>query len=152
MSIPDAVSTIESRAIPNTVVFGFVKALAQELSKGRVDLPSVPDIVIKVQRALANENVSNEIVVKVLGSEPMLASKLLSMANSAALNTSGRKIADLRMAVARVGFNIVRSAALSFAVEQLKSAAEFKHLVPVLDVVQEHFLERHDLRNQLRRV
>jgi HD-like signal output (HDOD) protein len=60
------------------------------------------------------------------------------MANSAALNTSGRKIADLRMAVARVGFNIVRSAALSFAVEQLKSAAQFKHLEPMLDALWKH--------------
>ena len=57
------------------------------------------------------------------------------MANSAALNASGRKIADLRMAVARVGFNIVRSAALSFAVEQLKCAAQFKHLEPMLDAL-----------------
>ena len=108
-------SSVEARALPNTVVFSFVKGLAAELSQGQVELPSVPDIVIKVQRALANENVSNEIVVKVLGSEPVLAAKLLSMANSAALNTSGRRIADLRTAVARVGFNIVRSAALSFA-------------------------------------
>ena len=61
-------------------------------------------------------------MVKVIGSEPMLAGKLLNMANSAALNTSGRRIADLRTAVARVGFNIVRSAALSFAVEQLRKA------------------------------
>jgi HD-like signal output (HDOD) protein len=52
----------------------------------------------------------------------------MNMANSAALNASGRKIADLRMAVARVGFNIVRSAALSFAIEQLRRSAEFKHL------------------------
>ena len=138
MSQAETTSTIESRAIPNTVVFGFVKALALELSQGRVDLPSVPDIVLKMQRALADENVSNETVVKVLGSEPVLASKLLNMANSAALNTSGRKIADLRMAVARVGFNIVRSAALSFAVEQLKSAAQFKHLEPMLDALWKH--------------
>lgn len=138
MNQAETTSTIESRAIPNTVVFGFVKALAQELSQGRVDLPSVPDIVLKMQRALADENVSNETVVKVLGSEPVLASKLLNMANSAALNTSGRKIADLRMAVARVGFNIVRSAALSFAVEQLKGAAQFKHLEPMLDALWKH--------------
>ncbi len=138
MSQTETTSTIESRAIPNTVVFGFVKALAQELSQGRVDLPSVPDIVLKMQRALADENVSNETVVKVLSAEPVLASKLLNMANSAALNTSGRKIADLRMAVARVGFNIVRSAALSFAVEQLKSAAQFKHLEPMLDALWKH--------------
>jgi HD-like signal output (HDOD) protein len=138
MSQAETTSTIESRAIPNTVVFGFVKALALELSQGRVDLPSVPDIVLKMQRALADENVSNESVVKILGSEPVLAGKLLNMANSAALNTSGRKIADLRMAVARVGFNIVRSAALSFAVEQLKSAAQFKHLEPMLDALWKH--------------
>jgi len=138
MSQAETTSTIQTRAMPNTVVFGFVKALAQELSQGRVDLPSVPDIVLKMQRALADENVSNETVVKVLGSEPVLASKLLNMANSAALNTSGRKIADLRMAVARVGFNIVRSAALSFAVEQLKSAAQFKHLEPMLDALWKH--------------
>jgi len=138
MSDTDASTTIESRAIPNTVVFAFVKALALELSQGRIELPSVPDIVLKMQRALANENVSNETVVKVLSAEPMLASKLLNMANSAALNTSGRKIADLRMAVARVGFNIVRSAALSFAIEQLRAAAQFKHLEPLLDALWKH--------------
>jgi HD-like signal output (HDOD) protein len=141
MSRSNAVSTLESRAFQNTVVYGFVKALAQELSKGSVDLPSVPEIVIKVQRALANENVSNEIVVKVLGSEPVLAAKLLSMANCAALNSSGRKIADLRMVVARVGFNVVRSAALSFAVEQIKCAAQAKHLGRILDGLWKHSVQ-----------
>ena len=75
----------------------------------------------------------NDIVVRVVGSEPMLAGKLMNMANSAALNCSGRKIADLRQAVARVGFNIVRSAALAFAVEQLRRSPEFKHLEGPLD-------------------
>ena len=133
MSTAEVVSTVTARALPNTVVFGFVKALAAELSQGQVELPSVPDIVIKLQKTLSDENVSNDIVVRVVGSEPMLAGKLMNMANSAALNSSGRKVADLRMAVARVGFNIVRSAALSFAVEQLKRSDEFKHLEGPLD-------------------
>jgi HD-like signal output (HDOD) protein len=135
MSQAEAVSTVETRALPNTVVFGFVKALAVELSQGQVELPSVPDIVIKLQKTLSDENVTNEVVVRVVGSEPMLAGKLMNMANSAALNGTGRKIADLRMAVARVGFNIVRSAALAFAVEQLRKSAEFKHLEGPLDVL-----------------
>jgi HD-like signal output (HDOD) protein len=137
MSPPDTAttSTIETRAIPNTVVFSFVKALAAELSQGQVELPSVPDIVLKLQRTLSDDNVTNDIVVRVVGSEPMLAGKLLTMANSAALNTSGRAIADLRMAVARVGFNIVRSAALSFAVDQLRKAAEFRDVEDKLDVL-----------------
>ena len=135
MSQAEAASTVEARALPNTVVFGFVKALAGELSQGHVELPSVPDIVIKLQKTLSDENVTNETVVRVVGSEAMLAGKLMNMANSAALNGTGRKIADLRMAVARVGFNIVRSAALAFAVEQLRKSPEFKHLEGPLDVL-----------------
>jgi len=126
-------SSVEARALPNTVVFSFVKGLAAELSQGQVELPSVPDIVIRLQQTLSDENVTNEVVVRVIGSEPMLAGKLLTMANSVALNTAGRKIADLPTAVARVGFNIVRSASLSFAIEQLRKASEFRHLEPQLD-------------------
>jgi HD-like signal output (HDOD) protein len=135
------VSTTISRALPNTVTFGFVKSLAAELSKGPVDLPSVPEVVIRLQRALSDDNASNESVVKVLGAEPVLAAKLMKMANSAALNTSGRMISDLRTAVARVGFNIVRSAALSFAVEQLRQSEAFQHLGPQLDALWKNSVE-----------
>lgn len=128
-------STVEARALPNTVVFSFVKGLATELSQGQVELPSVPDIVIRLQQTLSDDNVTNDTVVRVIGSEPMLAGRLLTMANSVALNTSGRKIADLPTAVARVGFNIVRSAALSFAVEQLRKASEYRHLEGQLDAL-----------------
>jgi HD-like signal output (HDOD) protein len=131
----ETTSTVEARALPNTVVFAFVKGLASELSNGHVELPSVPDVVIQLQRTLSDDSVTNETVVRVLGGEPALAGKLMTMANSAALNASGRKIADLRTAVARVGFNIVRSAALSFAVEQLRKADEYKHLEPQLDAL-----------------
>jgi hypothetical protein len=49
MSTAEA-TTVESRALPNTVVFAFVKSLAAELSEGQVELPSVPDVVIRLQR------------------------------------------------------------------------------------------------------
>ncbi len=126
MNATSTTSTVEARALPNTVVFAFVKGLAAELSKGQVELPSVPDVVVRLQETLSDDNVSNETVVRVLGSEPVLAGKLMTMANSAALNSAGRRIADLRTAVARVGFNIVRSAALTFAIEQLRRAEKFR--------------------------
>jgi len=134
MSVVEA-AAIESRALPNTVVFAFVKALATELSEAQVELPSVPDVVIRLQKALSDDCVSNETVVRLIGSEPMFAARLMTMANSVALNASARRIADLPTAVARVGFNIVRSVALSFAVAQLRKAAEFDHLAPQLDAL-----------------
>ncbi len=128
-------SSVTSRALPNTVVFAFVKSLAADLSEGQVALPSVPDVVTRLQRALSDDGVNNDTVVRVLGSEPTLAARLMTMANSAALSASSRKIADLRTAVARVGFNIVRSVALSFAVEQLRKSGDYRHLEGHLDAL-----------------
>ena len=112
----------------STEVFAFVQALAAELSGGKVDLPSFPDIALRVRQVLSDEEVSQEKVVRVVGSEPMLAARLLQIANSAAINFSGRAITDLRSAIARLGFNMVRSAAIAFAMSQLKRSSELKGL------------------------
>jgi HD-like signal output (HDOD) protein len=117
----------------NALAFAFVQALAAELSKGKVDLPSFPDIALRVRQILADENVSQEKVVRVVGSEPALAARLMQIANSAALNYSGRTITELRTAIARMGFNMVRSAAIAFAMSQLKKVDALKGLEKPLD-------------------
>ena len=117
----------------NADVFAFVQALAAELSNGKVELPSFPDIALRVRQVLADEEVSQEKVVRVVGSEPMLAARLLQIANSAAINFSGRPITDLRSAIARLGFNMVRSAAIAFAMSQLKKSESLKGLEQPLD-------------------
>lgn len=108
--------------------FEFVQALAKELSSGRIELPSFPDVAIRVQRALADDDVRPDTIVRLIGSEPALAAWVLRMSNSAALNATGRQINDLRTAVTRLGFNVVRSAAVSFAMSQLARAEELKGL------------------------
>ncbi len=119
----------------STEVFAFVQALAAELSGGKVDLPSFPDIALRVRQVLSDEEVSQEKVMRVVGSEPMLAARLLQIANSAAINFSGRAITDLRSAIARLGFNMVRSAAIAFAMAQLKRSAELKGLERPLEAL-----------------
>jgi HD-like signal output (HDOD) protein len=113
--------------------FAFVQTLAAELSKGKVDLPSFPDIALRVRRVLSDENVSQDNVVRVIGSEPALAARLMQIANSAALNFSGKAITDLRTAIARMGFNMVRSAAIAFAMSQLKKVDSLKGLEKPLE-------------------
>lgn len=112
----------------DTGAFAFVQALAAELSSSKIELPSFPDIAIRVQRALADDDVRPENLVRIIGSEPALAAWVLRMANSAALNTSGRQVTELRAALTRLGFNVVRSAAVSFAMSQLTKADELKGL------------------------
>jgi HD-like signal output (HDOD) protein len=122
-------------AIGGDESFLFVQTLATELSSGKVDLPGFPDIAARVLHVLADENVTPERVVKVIGAEPVLATQLLSIANSVALNPSGRPISDLRTAVARVGLNTVRTVTIAYAVRQLRAGAELKPIAQQLEAL-----------------
>ena len=113
--------------------FAFVQSLAAELSKGKVELPSFPDIALRVRKALSDDNVTQDMVVRVVGSEPALAARLMQIGNSAALNFSGKPITELRTAIARMGFNMVRSAAIAFAMSQLKKQDALKGLEKPLE-------------------
>ncbi|MGH8227936.1 MAG: HDOD domain-containing protein [Steroidobacteraceae bacterium] len=132
---PQGAAEDTSGAVSDSAAFGFVEALAAELSKGKVDLPSFPDIVARIRKALADENVEQPKVVRVVSSEPALAARLLQIANSAAINFSGRAVTDLRTAVARLGFNMVRSAAIALAMSQMKQMSALKGLEQPLDAL-----------------
>ena len=98
----------------------FIKELASELNSGSVQLPSYPEAAMRVQRALASEDVELETVVRAISAEPLLAVRIMQMANSARINSMGRPITDLRKAVGRLGYNMVRIAAMSFVMQQLQ--------------------------------
>jgi HD-like signal output (HDOD) protein len=118
---------------PSTRAFEFVRSLATELSAGKVDLPSFPEIAVRVRRVLSDPKSSIDQVVRVVGSEPALAARLMRIANSASLNRSGRSVTDLRTGINRLGYNMVRSAAISFAMAQIRNANKLKGLEPYLD-------------------
>jgi HD-like signal output (HDOD) protein len=115
------VTTSQVQSQPN-IAFEFVRALATELSAGKVDLPSFPEIAVRVRRVLSDPKSSIDQVTRVVGSEPALAARLVRIANSASLNRSGRQVGDLRTAINRIGYNMVRSAAIAFAMSQIRSA------------------------------
>jgi putative nucleotidyltransferase with HDIG domain len=117
----------------NAAAFAFVSELAQEVSQGKIELPSFPDVAVRVRKVLADDNVSNDQIARVVGSEAGLAARVFALANSAALNRSGRAVADLKMAVNRIGHNNVRTAAVSFAIAQLRRAAELRHISKELE-------------------
>jgi HD-like signal output (HDOD) protein len=112
----------------NRDAFGFVQMLASELSEGRVQLASYPEVALRVQRSLTNEKSDLNAIVQAIGAEPALAMQIMRMANSAALNTSGQQVHELRGAVSRIGYNMVRAAALSFVMEQLRKGEALRPL------------------------
>ena len=108
--------------------FEFVRELAITLSSGKVELPSFPDVSARVQKALATQDVPLDRVVRIVGGEPILASRVMTLANSAAMNPAGAPISELRSAVTRLGFDNLRAMAIAFAVAQLQRAAEYRDI------------------------
>ena len=97
-----------------------MRKLMLELSLGDIRLPSFPDIAVRVQKVLDDPKASPARVAVVVGSEAALAARIIRLANSAFLNPSGEQISDLRVALTRLGVQLVRCTAVSFALQQMK--------------------------------
>lgn len=119
----------------SAAAFAFVSELAKEVSSGKVELPSFPDVAVRVRKVLTDEHVSNEQIARIVGSDAGLAARMLTLANSAALNRGGRSVADLKTAINRIGHNNVRTAAVSFAIAQLRRASELRNIAQDLERV-----------------
>jgi HD-like signal output (HDOD) protein len=108
--------------------FEFLRALARELSTGRVELPSFPDAAARTQQVLSDDSVTSERIARVVGSDAGLAGRILTMANSTLLHRGGAPVTDLKVAVARIGHDNIRTAALSYATAQLRRAPDLAHI------------------------
>jgi HD-like signal output (HDOD) protein len=113
------------------------KDLAGLKPDAQVALPGVPQIVTRLQQMLSDPNVGIPQLVPIINYEPVLVGRVLQMANSAALNPARKKVTDIRTAVTRVGFDLLRSAALAYAMRQLSQAHQVKDIRPHLEALWE---------------
>jgi HD-like signal output (HDOD) protein len=116
-------------------------ALEKDLASIRLDasvtLPGVPQIVTRLQQMLSDPEIGIPQLVPVINYEPVLVGRVLQMANSAALNPTRRPITDLRTGVTRVGFDLLRSASLAYALRQVSQAHSVKDIRPHLEALWE---------------
>jgi HD-like signal output (HDOD) protein len=104
------------------------RILTTELAGESLELPSFPEVALRVRKALANADIAVDDVVRMVSAEPSLAVRLLQISNSAALNPGGQRITSLRIAIARIGFDLARSATIAFAMSQMRRAEAWRGL------------------------
>jgi HD-like signal output (HDOD) protein len=126
-------TSVEERS----VALVFLSSLAAEVSGGTVNLPSFPDVVIRIRKALADPDAKLSQLVKIVGSEPRLAARLIQAANSAAFNPAGKSLTDLRAAITRLGHRPVQSSAMAFAVRQMRLAPALRSISKPLNLLWE---------------
>jgi HD-like signal output (HDOD) protein len=128
---------VAASAEERAFALAFLAGLATEVSKGTVNLPSFPDVVMRIRKALAEPNVRLSEIVKIVGTEPRLAARLLQVANSAAFNPAGKHLTDLRAAITRLGHRPVQSAVMAFAVKQVRLAPSLRSISNHLNILWE---------------
>ncbi len=105
-----------------------MRDLARALAAGAIELPSYPQVALRLQKLLADEDTDAEQLVRVLGAEAVLAARITAMAGSAALNPAGRTVADLRTAVVLMGYDALRTTTAAYAMSQIRQADEYRNI------------------------
>jgi HD-like signal output (HDOD) protein len=103
--------------------------VARDLS-GEVNFPTTLDLAIKMRNTFRNPGLTPDDFVDMVDMEPLIASKLLRLANAPSCNSGGDAVSDLHVAVTRLGMDKARSAALAVAMDQImksKNLAPFDH-------------------------
>ena len=95
-------------------------AIAADAARGDIVFPTHTDIALRVQRLLDDPDCAIDALGKLIAVEPILATRVLGLANSMAYNPGGRHISELKNAISRLGFASLRALAASIVVRQMK--------------------------------
>ena len=104
--------------------FKIIELLATELSSQSLDLPAFPDIAVQILDALDDPAVSTDMMTRIVLSDPVLTAQLMRLANSAMLVRGSQEVTDLKTAINRIGFKMVRNSAVSRAMDTTFSVPE----------------------------
>lgn len=108
---------------PAVDVQAIIASVAAAAENGTLVFPTTAELSLKVQRLIDDPDCSIDALAKLVQADPVLAARVVAVANSVAYNRSGRAIEDIRSAVSRLGFNTLRVLAASVVVRQMESLA-----------------------------
>jgi putative nucleotidyltransferase with HDIG domain len=85
-----------------------IKQIAGQIAEGEIDIPPVPDMMLKLNDAMEKDNISIHDIVKIIMADQILTSKILRVVNSSFYSPSG-EITSLQQAIIFMGLKSVLS-------------------------------------------
>jgi HD-like signal output (HDOD) protein len=98
--------------------------LADELGRSQLSFPTSVAATLKVRQTLDDPDCAAEAVARQIQAEPLLAARVVALANSVAYNRSGRLVTDVRSAVNMLGFRTVKTLATVMIARQMAATAQ----------------------------
>ena len=95
------------------------KTIAYQVAQGELTFPTGAQVALKVRQALDDPDCHVDTATQLIQAEPLLAARVIAIANSLAYNRSGREVTDVHVAVTRLGFRTVRSLVMALVTRQM---------------------------------
>jgi HD-like signal output (HDOD) protein len=118
----------------NAQRFQMLEDIARELA-GEVVFPTYFDAALHLRKELHKPGLPIARIARIVGVEPLIAAKLMHLANSVLYSPDGSPALNLPAAISRLGIDLVRTTALAIAMSQLmrsKEMATFSDLTRTL--------------------
>jgi HD-like signal output (HDOD) protein len=135
--------------LENQITLGFL----QDLEKDELVLPSLPDVAVRIGKAIKNENLDAEDIAAIIQTDPSITAKLIRSANSAFYGMP-TPVETCSSAIVRLGLDITHKLVLTYAMRELFNTRSallrqrmsdlWKHSTKVAAVC--FVLARHDIR------
>lgn len=113
LEIAPGIDALDSRAS-----LELLTSFHNDLTQDRFRLSSLPDTAMRVRQLLSDPDIQINKLADVIGLDPAIATKLIRVSNSA-LYVSNSKCETIQTSVLRLGFNMTRQIATSFAMNDL---------------------------------
>ncbi|MBP7525725.1 MAG: HDOD domain-containing protein, partial [Propionivibrio sp.] len=124
----------------NSQRFQMLTDIARDLA-GDVVFPTCFDTAVQLRQELQNADVPIARIARLVSVEPLIAAKLLHLANSVHYNPSGAPVRGLPEAVTRLGVSLVRTTALAVAMNQLMRSREMAVFSELTHDLWEHSIK-----------
>jgi len=96
----------------------YFEKLKKAVETDQLTLPTLPDVAMKIHKAVDNDNNSAQQIAEILSQDAALSTRLLQLANSP-LYRARSEIDNLHMAITRLGIRIVRDLVMALAIKQV---------------------------------
>ena len=115
--------------------FGYIVAQA---SRGDITFPTSVNAVLRLQQALDDPDCPLDEAIRLVLAEPLLATRTVALANSAAFSGGGPPVTNVRAAVTRMGYRRLQGLVASLVVRQFGSRIKDPGLRAKAEQLWEH--------------
>ncbi|MBL8402874.1 MAG: HDOD domain-containing protein [Candidatus Accumulibacter sp.] len=124
----------------NTEGFQMIQDLTRELA-GDFAFPTCFEAALRLRQALQNPDLPISRISNIVSGEPLVAAKLMQLANSALYKAHHAPVMDLKAAIGRLGIDMVRTTALAIAMRQFIRSKEILVFNDLALALWEHSLK-----------